>query len=94
MLDVDDVRREMVLVLQERSVKELSVPPAVLWQNIYNVFRAMHPTSALHGIPRPKGITIVKNVSARRRGGEVFRAIESATLVIRARYNISYPTVT
>lgn len=80
LVGVAGVCHDMSLALQERAVKDLAVPPAVRWQQVFDAFHAKHPSEALQGIPRTKGVTIIKNVRQGATGGDGFRAIESAPL--------------
>jgi hypothetical protein len=74
-----DVRKEMRLELQQRSVKDMATPPSVLWQQVHDEMKRKYDgdDQSLSVIPCPPAVTIIKQTRKECTGGNVFEAILS-----------------
>ncbi|EGZ27034.1 hypothetical protein PHYSODRAFT_419301, partial [Phytophthora sojae] len=75
--EVVDVRKKMRVELQRSSITKMSIPPAVLWQEVYDdlTLRYGGEGIALKIIPAKPAVSIIKHTHKDCSGGDVFEAI-------------------
>ncbi|ETM30586.1 hypothetical protein L914_21738 [Phytophthora nicotianae] len=79
---VIDVRSEMRLELQRRSVSNMATPPPVVWQEVYDGIKRLHAAddATLTIIPCAPAVSIVKQTRKECTAGDVYEAILSPSV--------------
>lgn len=101
---VIDVRSEMRLELQRRSVSNMATPPPVVWQEVYDGIKRRHAAddATLTIIPCAPAVSIVKQTRKECTGGDVYEAILSQSVRCVSdkdprsflQFSVAYPTQT
>ncbi|ETO79325.1 hypothetical protein F444_05956 [Phytophthora nicotianae P1976] len=79
---VIDVRSEMRLELQRRSVSNMATPPPVVWQEVYDGIKRLHAAddATLTIIPCAPAVSKVKHTRKECTAGDVYEAILSPSV--------------